>query len=184
MGLKDRARAAGFEMWRFKIWWEDAVGAIAASRLVPTSVRHALLKSIGWKIGEGSRIYHSCCSSTPTQINIGKNVHVGPFSFFDGAGKVTIEDDVRIGSHLHVLTRTHPITAGPIRQVVGPGYDIDKDVTIGRGSWIASGVTLLPGASVAEACVIASGALVTKPTVSNMLYKGAPAEVDRALATG
>jgi acetyltransferase-like isoleucine patch superfamily enzyme len=56
-----------------------------------------------------------------------------------------------------------------------------KPITIGAGSWIGCNVTLLPGANIAPGCVIGAGSVVTKPTLPDGVYVGAPARLVRFL---
>jgi acetyltransferase-like isoleucine patch superfamily enzyme len=76
------------------------------------------------------------------------------------------------------------------RSTVGPGsriYDFTHDldnarpgfaapVRIGAFSWIASGVTVLPGVTIGAHCVIGARSLVTRDVPPHTLAFGAPAE--------
>lgn len=151
---------------------------ILASRLCPNSLRAKLLRKRGWVIGEGSIVrwgidFNAC------KVVIGKDAFVGRHGIFDGGGTVTIEDNVRIGPFVRILTTTHPIENAVPRRVFG--IDHDLDTRIGYGSWLGAGVMVMPGITIASGCVIAAGAVVAKDTQPNGLYAGVPAKRIREL---
>ena len=127
---------------------------------------------MGWNIGANSVVCYGVFFSS-SHVSIGNDVYIGPHAYLDSPGGITIGDFVRIGSHLKILTRSHPIGEGSIR--VNHGEDIDVHTSIGCGSWVATNVTILPGANVAPSCVIGAGAVVTKPTEIQGKYFGVPA---------
>ena len=147
--------------------------SLAGLQIVPDKARVAILRALGWKIGENTAICHGVFASA-SDVSIGSDVYIGPYSYFDSHGGIYIGNSVRIGSHFKILTRSHPIADGSVRAVLG--HDIDLRTSIGSGSWIAANVTVLPGASVADRCVIGAGAVVTKPTELGGKYFGVPAK--------
>jgi maltose O-acetyltransferase len=54
-------------------------------------------------------------------------------------------------------------------------------VSVGNGSWLGTGVTVLPGVTIGEGCVIAAGAVVTADCAPDGLYAGVPARRIRDL---
>lgn len=54
--------------------------------------------------------------------------------------------------------------------------DINTPPTIKYGSRIGAGVTILPGITIEENCVIGAGSVVTKDTTKNGIYIGNPAK--------
>jgi maltose O-acetyltransferase len=89
-----------------------------------------------------------------------------------------IGKNVRIGPYVRVITAAHEI--GPPHQRCS--FDVvGQTVRIRDGSWIGAGVTILPGVTIAEGCVIGANALVSHSTTPNGLYIGAPARRVRNL---
>jgi maltose O-acetyltransferase len=150
----------------------SVISTIAALQITPDKVRVKLLRLTGWKIGSNTAISYGVFSSA-SDVTIGNNVYIGPHAYLDAHGGIAIGDFVRIGSHLKMLTRSHPIGEGDIR--ANHGDDVDVHTSIGHGSWIAANVTILPGANVADSCIIGAGAVVTKPTKNRGKYFGVPA---------
>ena len=54
-------------------------------------------------------------------------------------------------------------------------------VTIKKGAWLCSNVTVLPGVTIGENSVIASGSVVTKDIPANVVAMGIPCEVVREI---
>lgn len=123
------------------------------------------------------------CSIQPGVEFSSSNVSIGDGSFvnrgclFDGGAPVVIGRNVLIGSRCQFITGTHEI--GPHELRAGPGEA--KPISVGDGTWLGAGVTILPGVSVGAGCVIAAGAVVAKSTDPDGLYGGVPAKLMRRL---
>lgn len=143
-------------------------------------IRRAVLILGGAKISKSAVIFGGNFFGS-SRLTVGDNVFINRGGFYDGNAHITIADSSRVGPHVKILTRTHPIEPSVIRRKVGE--DIDLPVTIERGCWIGIGVTILPGVTIAEGCVIGAGAVVTKSTEPNGLYVGNPATRKRDLPT-
>lgn len=85
---------------------------------------------------------------------------------------VTIGDNVMIGPHVMISTGTHPID--PIeRQKTEYGLPI----TIGNNTWLGGNVSVLPGVTIGDNCVIGAGSVVNKDIPSNSVAVGKPCRV-------
>lgn len=104
--------------------------------------------------------------------SLGRRVYVGSFC---NLGLAQLEDDVLLGSGVHVLSgkRQHHFdrTDLPIREQ-GGSY---QPVRVGRGSWLGNGCIVM--ADVGEGCVVAAGAVVTTPVPDGAIVGGNPAKV-------
>ncbi len=114
--------------------------------------------------------------SKKIKISEGAFINVG--FFHDGYDQVLIGKNVRIGQFVRILTATHDI--GPPHQR-GLIEVVGKPVEIRDGTWVGSGVTILPGVIVAPGCVLAANAVVVNSTEPNGLYAGNPAKLVRML---
>lgn len=123
------------------------------------------------------------CSIQPGVKFSSSNVSIGDGSFvnrgclFDGGAPIVIGRNVMIGVNCQFITGTHELGSHELR--AGPGKA--EPITVGNGTWIGAGVTILPGVSLGEGCVIAAGAVVVKSTVADGLYGGVPARLIRQL---
>lgn len=107
-------------------------------------------------------------------VKIGKNVHIGPMVTIDDVypNFVIIEDGVSIAGQNFILTHNKPLEYHKhiSKAFLGP-------VIIKKNAWIAIGVIILPGVTIGEGSIVASGSVVTKDVPSNTLVGGIPAKV-------
>lgn len=107
-------------------------------------------------------------------VKIGKNVHIGPMVTIDDVypNFVLIQDGVSIAGQNFILTHNKPMDyhKNLSKAFLGP-------VIIKKNAWIAIGVIILPGVTVGEGAIIASGSVVTKNVPPNTLAGGVPAKV-------
>lgn len=109
------------------------------------------------KIGCNSRISFNCSLISASNIEIGKNVLIGGYTYLIGQGH-------------HKFDRTDiPILAQGI--VTKGGIIIEDDVYIGAG------VKILDGVRIGKGSVIGAGAVVTKSFPSYSIVVGIPAKV-------
>ena len=126
-----------------------------------------------------------------------RNVRVFPGVRWGGSADVTLEDGVIIQSGV-LLDACAPIVfkrnsgAGPDAHILTAAHEIGppdrrfgqirfEPVTIGVGTWVGARVTVLPGISIGDGCVIAAGAVVTRDCEPNAVYAGVPARRVREL---
>ena len=130
-----------------------------------TERRAAILAEILGSFGEGGFI------QGPIAFHYGKHTHIG--AHFFGNFNLTIEDDaeVTIGDHcdfgpnVTIVTPLHPMVAserlamrtasGEIRRMV-----YAKPVHIGNNCWFGASVTVCPGVTIGDNCVIGAGSVV------------------------
>jgi acetyltransferase-like isoleucine patch superfamily enzyme len=153
--------------------------AILGSAFMPASLRGKLMRLSGFKMAPDSCVW-SNCSFRSKRIEIGSEVFINVGFFYDGADRVVIEDNVRMGQFVRLITASHEV--GPSHQRCLVAATV-KPITIETGSWIGAGVTILPGVTIGRGCVIAAGSVVTRSTRPDGLYAGAPARLVKNLPT-
>lgn len=111
------------------------------------------------------------------RIEIGVYSCVNHFCFINGAGGVTIGDDVMIGTGTAILSAEHGIELGNVpmtrQPVCGAPVLIESNVYIGANVTIQAGVTIHSGATVG------SGAVVREDVPEGATVGGVPARVLR-----
>ena len=113
---------------------------------------------------------------TPLYINYGKHINIGKNVFinfdctFLALGGITIEDDVLIGPKVSLITENHPLNPQDRKGL------ICKSILIKRNAWIGANATILPGVTIGENAVVASGAVVSKDVPDNTVVGGIPAK--------
>ena len=107
-------------------------------------------------------------------VKIGKKVHIGPMVTIDDVypNFVVIEDGVSIAGQNFILTHNKALEYHKhlSEAFLGP-------VIIKKNAWVAIGVIILPGVTIGEGSIVASGSVVTKDVPPNTLVGGVPAKV-------
>ena len=108
-------------------------------------------------------------------VKIGKNVFLTGGNILDRVRPdlITIEDDVSLAGGVCILTHSNP--TGPIREILGPKSNIIKPVHIKRGAWITINCTILPGVTIGECAIVATGSVVNKDVAPYTIVAGNPA---------
>lgn len=76
------------------------------------------------------------------------------------------------GNHTH---RTDWFSLYPFPDFIGDAYKGKGDTVIGDGAWIGMRALIMPGITVGEGAIIASGAVVTKDVAAYSIVAGNPA---------
>jgi maltose O-acetyltransferase len=150
------------------------VNSIAMGFWLPNAVRRALLNASGHSVGNARVLSGSVIRST--RLTVGDHSFINHSCFFDH-GSVTIGDDVLIGPGVVFASGDHEWGDSGRRA----GADVAKPISIGTGCWVGAHVTVLGGVKVAEGCVLAAGAVITRDTERDGLYGGVPARRIRDL---
>lgn len=154
--------------------------AFLGSELLPAGTRTKLMRLLGFRMSKAACIWAGG-NFRSKKVSIGSGVFINVGFFHDGYDELEIQDNVRIGQFVRVLTATHNI--GPHEQR-GPIDTIGLPVTIEKGCWIGTGVTILPGVTIAEGCVISANSQVATSTQPDGVYAGSPAKRIRTLEQG
>jgi acetyltransferase-like isoleucine patch superfamily enzyme len=109
-------------------------------------------------------------------VNIGKGVYIGHEVIFDRVftDQIYIGDFSAIGDR-SIITSHANIPTDTILKKLYP-RSISKTV-IGKGVWIMPNVTIIPGITIGDEAVIATGSVVTKDVPPRTLVGGVPAKV-------
>lgn len=136
-------------------------------------------------MGEGASVRAGVYAVATDKITLGNNVTIRPGSMLhadpepDGA-EIIIEDDVLIGSSVHIYLDTH--TYDDIsKPIFVQGFYPAKSVKLKAGCWIGANVVILPGVTIGKNCVIGAGAVVTKSVPDYCVAVGNPARVIKHL---
>ena len=109
----------------------------------------------------------------PDKSKIGSHIFIGLYSYVNGP--VTIEDDVLIGPHCSLTAGHHKFDPATGCFSARTDNDYDNSIVIGRGSWLATGVTVTAGVKIGRANLICANAVVTKSTPDYAIMAGVPA---------
>lgn len=123
--------------------------------------------------GRGVRVAPGAIIRVPDKNRIGRNIFFGLYSYVNGP--VTIEDDVLIGPHCALTAGHHKFDPATGCFSARTDADYDNSIVIGRGSWLATGVTVTAGVKVGRANLVCANAVVTKSTQDYAIMAGVPA---------
>lgn len=117
-------------------------------------------------------VYFGGLSKISSDIIVGKHVYFGP--------RCNIYPNVEVGDFT-IFANNVSIIGGDHRyNVVGipvglTGRDVINKTSIGRDCWVGAHVIIKCGVTIADGCIIAAGAVVTKDTEPYGIYAGVPA---------
>lgn len=112
-------------------------------------------------------------------VAIGNGCLIGRGSAVVGHLSIEIGDDVFTGMHVYITDQNHgyDLPDTPI----GRQDPTERPVSIGAGSWLGSGVIVLPGATIGEHAVIAAQSVVRDEIPARSVAAGVPARVVKRL---
>jgi acetyltransferase-like isoleucine patch superfamily enzyme len=109
-------------------------------------------------------ISSSCTIFSSNDLTIGAGTMIGAYSYILNGGEYDMNSDTPFADQDGMQT------AGPL--------------TIGKNCWMGARITVLDGAgSIGDHCVIAAGAVVTKPLPQNSVAAGVPARIMKTIET-
>lgn len=132
--------------------------------------RNFMLRKMGMTFQGDARIYAGFHIRNPRGIVLGNGVSIGPKVLLDGRKGLTIEEGAVIGYGAIIWTLNHDYND---IHFCGKG----APVTIGRRAWICSNSIIMPGITIGEGAVVASGAVVTHNVEPYTIVGGIPAKV-------
>lgn len=132
-----------------------ATSALVVERIwCPPTVRVAVLRAFGAKVGAGVLIRQGVRVHWPWKLEIGNNVWIGVDAWLLNLEPVRIESDVCISQGAFLCTGSHDPNS--------PSFDFDNaPIHIRRGAWIAARASILRGVTIGENAVVGATALVT-----------------------
>ncbi len=128
----------------------------------------------GSDIRLGTLVRNGVFVAYPSNLVLGKNITIGPYSKFFNYAKVTIGNETEIGPSLHIQTNDHEWSdkSSPL----GKQGSYLKEVAIGDGVFIGANVTILKGVTINDLCIVAAGSVVVNDLETGFIYGGVPAK--------
>ena len=110
-------------------------------------------------------------------LHLGEGVFVNYNGMFLDAGDITIGAHTLIGPNCSLYTPQHPMDFRQRRKSLESAFPI----TIGEDCWLGGNVTVCPGVTIGDRCVIGAGSVVTHDIPSDSLAAGNPCRGIRKL---
>jgi len=158
--------------------WAWYANSVAASALVRDRDRARIYRWLGMDL-HSDWIKPGCFfAGSPFVLGRGSSLNYG--CFIENVAPVEIGEDTGVGFHVRIITSSH----APAEPPQTWGEWTPSPVRIGSRCWIGAGATILPGVTVADSCIVAAGAVVTRDCASHGLYGGVPARRLRDIPQG
>jgi acetyltransferase-like isoleucine patch superfamily enzyme len=119
---------------------------------------------------------------TDPVVRIGDRCMIGRGSHIVGHFQLEIGDDVHTGPYVYITDQNHGYEDPD--QVVHAQWPSDVPVLIGNGSWLGTGVVILPGTRLGKNVVVGAGAVVRGTFPDHCVVAGVPARVVRRYDPG
>ena len=129
--------------------------------------RYRLLRTFGADIAPTVSIHNTARIDCPWNLVMGDYASLGEQTWIYSLDKIVIGEYACIGQRSVMLAGTHDFS-DPVFPLV------TKPIVVGYGSWIAMGVTILPGVSVGALAVVGAGSVVTRDLPEQMVCAGNP----------
>lgn len=131
-------------------------------------LRQIIAKKLFKKCGDGFIANEGCRFNYGHLIEVGNNVSWNHCCYIDSKGGVKFEDFSIITEYTKIFTHGHSEQNHEDRTY--------KSVVIGKYAKVYTNSTLLPGVTIGEGAVVATGAIVTKSVEPYTLVGGIPAK--------
>lgn len=151
-----------------------------------TQKRASILAEMLGKFGEGGFIQGPIAFHYGKHTKIGKNFF-GNFNLtVQDDAEVTIGDNCNFGPNVTIVTPIHPMLAQERRELITASGErkhlcYAKPVHIGNDCWLGASVTVCPGVTIGDNCVIGAGSVVTRDIPANSFAAGVPCRVIRTI---
>ena len=119
---------------------------------------------------------------TDPVVTIGDRCMIGRGSHIVGHFEVHIGDDVHTGPYVYITDQNHGYESPD--EVVHAQWPSDVPVRIGAGSWLGTGVVVLPGTELGRNVVVGAGAVVRGTFPDFCVIAGVPARIVRRYLPG
>lgn len=120
--------------------------------------------------------------AAPPIVRIGDRCNLGRGSSVNGRLRITIEDDVTTGPNVYITDHNHRYD--DLDLPISRQWVDEAPVRIGAGSWLGTGVVVLPGADIGRHVTVAASSVVRGVIPDNCVIAGAPARVVRRHVDG
>ena len=153
----------------------------ALPRLCFCRLRTGIYRLAGVAIGPRTSVFGRLTITGPGRVH--KRLHIGADCiinaplFLDLSAEIRIGDRVSIGHHCVFVTAAHELGSPEFRSGVNTG----RPILVEDGSWVAARSTILPGVTIGQSSIVASGAVVAKNVPRDTLVGGVPARLIRKL---
>jgi putative colanic acid biosynthesis acetyltransferase WcaF len=151
------------------IWFLAGLPVLRCPIIPMSSVRRALLRLFGARIGSGVVIKPGVRVKYPWLLEAGDHCWIGEDCWIDNLAPVKMGRNVCVSQGVYICTGNHDWSDPAFGLIVGP-------VTLDDGCWIGAKAVLTPGVSVGGCAVVTAGSVITKHVPPYEIHGGNPAQ--------
>jgi serine acetyltransferase len=115
-------------------------------------------------------------------VTIGDRTLIGQGSYIVGHFCIQIGDDIQTGPYVYITDQNHTYTDPDVP--IGRQWPVESSVSIGSGSWLGTGVIVLPGARIGRNVAVGAGSVVVGELPDHCVAVGVPARVVKQYVDG
>jgi acetyltransferase-like isoleucine patch superfamily enzyme len=115
-------------------------------------------------------------------LRIGDRCVIGRGSHIVAHYSIDIGDDVYTGPYVYITDQNHSYADPDLP--IGRQWPVNAAVRIGQGTWLGTGVVVLPGSVIGRNVVVAAGSVVRGEIADHCVVAGVPARVVRNFSPG
>ena len=145
----------GAPRWKEALWWLARSMCFAPWFPIPSSVKVAVLRVFGAKVGQGVVIRSRVNITFPWKLEIGDHVWIGDEVLILSLDRVVIGANVCISQRAFLCTGSHDFSKDTFDLITRP-------IEIGDGCWIAAQAFVGPGVVLAPGTMVKAGEVVKK----------------------
>lgn len=139
------------------------------------TIKSALLRSLGCKIGNNLFIHENVFISNPNKLIIKDDCVISRGVILIATGEIEIGNRVMIGYDSKILSSSHIVPEDKYLPIRFAGHTLKK-VIIEDDAWIASNVIITQGVTIGKGSIIAAGAVVLNDIPPYTVHGGIPAK--------
>jgi serine acetyltransferase len=115
-------------------------------------------------------------------VSIGDRTLIGQGSYIVGHFSIEIGDDIQTGPYVYITDQNHAYDDPDVP--IGRQWPVEASVSIGSGSWLGTGVIVLPGARIGRNVAVGAGSVVVGELPDHCVAVGVPARVIKQYVAG
>ncbi len=154
-------------LWR-AAWLFLGLPLLRCPLIVSSSLRIALLRAFGARIGRGAVMQQPFRVKYPWRLSVGEDCWFGEDCWIDNLTAVRMGNNVCISQGVYMCTGNHNWSDPNFGLMVAP-------ITLGDGAWAGARSILGPGITLYDGAVAAAGSVITTSIPAFEIHAGNPA---------
>ena len=163
----------GASLFQQALWFFIGDILVQTSWLPFRSVKVAILRLFGAKIGRGVNVKPGVKIKFPWRLIVGDYVWLGENVWIDNLATVTIESHVCISQGAYLCTGNHDWSDQQFGLKIGEIY-------LQEGCWIGAKTAIAPNVVVGRGAILTLGSTALQSLEPMMIYTGNPAQAIKA----